>query len=85
MAADKDAVAVGLIEAGADYICRSLDVLGWQPTDPLGLLGGLGPQYSCYLPDAVAGSVVEPIGSNLDAALTLAASLCSRRHPSRQS
>jgi glucosamine kinase len=84
MAAEKDAVAVELIRAGADYICRSLDVLGWQSAEPLGLLGGLGPQYSCYLPEAVAGSVVEPNGSNLDAALTLAALLGSTRHPSRQ-
>jgi glucosamine kinase len=75
MAADRDAVALELIGAGADYICRSLDVLGRQPGEPLGLLGGLGPQYFGYLPDAVAKSVIKQKGSSLDAALAAAASL----------
>ncbi|MFT4959447.1 MAG: glucosamine kinase [Paracoccaceae bacterium] len=74
-AAKQDAVAIRLMHLGADYICRSLAVLGWQTGETLCLIGGLGPHYTLHLPDAIAASVVAPKGSALDVALTLAAGL----------
>lgn len=75
LAAEKDDVGLRLMQLGADYICRSVDALGWQAKEPLCLIGGLGPHYSAYLPEHIATSIVEAKGNGLDAALMLAAKL----------
>lgn len=68
-----DGTAVALMQAGADYIARSAQQLGWQPGDPLCPIGGLAARYAPFLPDTMAASLVEPQGTALDGALALAA------------
>jgi glucosamine kinase len=63
-----DPLAARLMREGADYIRRALERLGWDPSEPLCLTGGLGPAYARWLG---LGSV-PPRGSALDGALTLA-------------
>ena len=77
MADELDKVAIGLMQAGADYIEHSLTILGWQPSEPLCLIGGLGPHYAAYLPADMASAVTNPKGTSLDGALFLASQLSS--------
>ena len=64
-----DALGVRLMQEGAAYIRRALDVVGWTPSEALCLTGGLGPAYARWLnlPTVAAK------GTALDGALALAA------------
>lgn len=70
--AGDDATAARLMEAGARYLQAALAVLGWQPEEPLCLLGGLGPRYANWLPPPIRAALTPPRGSALDGALALA-------------
>lgn len=72
-AAAGDPLACALMEEGAGYIVRGLASLGWRKGEPLCLMGGLGPEYTSFLPPVMQESVVPPKGSALDGALALAA------------
>lgn len=70
-----DSVALQLMHEGAAHIERALAALGWSPGERLCLVGGVGPCYAQYLPDAIKLAVARPRGSPLDGALALAARL----------
>ncbi len=74
-----DPVARRLMMSGAGYLTRALRALGWQPGEKLCLLGGLGSHYANWLDQDTAASIVEPLGSALDGALTLAARIGAGR------
>ncbi|RBW45875.1 hypothetical protein DS901_01750 [Loktanella sp. D2R18] len=60
------------MQRGADDMARGLTQLGFQPGDPLCLLGGLGPHYAGYLPPAYLAGKMDAKGSALDGAFALA-------------
>ncbi|MDZ4312635.1 MAG: BadF/BadG/BcrA/BcrD ATPase family protein [Cypionkella sp.] len=64
-----DALGARLMQEGAAYIRRALDVVGWKPTEAFCLTGGLGPAYARWLdlPSVTAK------GTALEGALALAA------------
>lgn len=64
-----DPLGARLMQEGAAYIRRALDVVGWKITEALCLTGGLGPAYARWLdlPTVTAK------GTALDGALALAA------------
>lgn len=64
-----DPLGARLMQEGAAYIRRALDVIGWNPSEALCLTGGLGPTYASWLnlPTVTAK------GTALDGALALAA------------
>ena len=64
---------------GAQYIEGALSALGWQPGEPLCLVGGLGPDYRDWLDGEVAASCMTPKGNALDGALALASRLEEER------
>lgn len=76
-AAQDDAVARALMESGAEYIIAGLAAIGWTPTEPLCLTGGVGPTYAPYLPEKTAKAVVAPKSNGLDGALHLAQRLAT--------
>ena len=67
-----DLTATCLMHEGADYIVKTLNTLGYKPSDPLCLTGGLGPEYAAFLPPDLAANIISPKGSALDGALLLA-------------
>ncbi|MGI9390616.1 MAG: BadF/BadG/BcrA/BcrD ATPase family protein [Boseongicola sp.] len=71
-AVDGDTVATTILSEAADYIARALPRLGWTPGKALCLTGGIGPEYSRYLPANLRSSLVDPAGSPLDGAIDLA-------------
>jgi glucosamine kinase len=71
-AASGDALAIGLMREGADYITAALAALGWRPGQRLCLAGGLGPAYANWLPPEIAEGLAAPDGTALDGALILA-------------
>lgn len=64
-----DPLGTRLMQEGAAYIRRALDVVGWQPGEALCLTGGLGPAYARWL----ALDTIPAKGTALDGALALAA------------
>lgn len=64
-----DPLGARLMQEGAAYIQKALDVVGWTPGEALCLTGGLGPAYGRWLnlPTVAAK------GTALDGALALAA------------
>ncbi len=64
-----DPLGARLMQEGAAYIRRALEVVGWQTSETLCLTGGLGPAYARWLdlPTVTAK------GTALDGALALAA------------
>ena len=64
-----DSLGTRLMQEGAAYIRRALQVVGWNPSEALCLTGGLGPAYAGWLdlPTVTAK------GTALDGALALAA------------
>jgi len=76
-AAGGDAVGVGLMQAGAVYLTRALEVLSFAPPQVLCLTGGVGPHYAPYLSKTVQAAIVAPQGQALDGALRLAADLAA--------
>ncbi|WP_147249825.1 hypothetical protein [Loktanella sp. D2R18] len=71
-AIDGDTWAQSILQRGADDMARGLTQLGFQPGDPLCLLGGLGPHYAGYLPPAYLAGKMDAKGSALDGAFALA-------------
>jgi glucosamine kinase len=67
-----DAVAVALMQGGADYIDRALAALGYAEDDVLCLSGGVGPSYAPFLPDRLTRNLAAPKGSALDGAFAMA-------------
>ena len=67
-----DQVAVAIMQDGADHAAGVLRALGWTDGMALVLTGGLAPQYRAYLPANMQSAVIEPAGSPLDGALSLA-------------
>ena len=74
-ARDGDDVATAMMGDGAAYIERGLDALGFEPGAPLCMIGGLGPHYVPWLSPRFTGNLVDPKGTALDGALSLAARL----------
>lgn len=72
MALGGDAGARVLMQRGAAYLVRALEVLAFGEGDVLCLGGGLGPHYAGFLPEDIRARIVEPEGSALDGALALA-------------
>ena len=64
-----DPLGARLMQEGAAYIRRALDVVGWKTTEALCLTGGLGPAYARWL----ELPTVTAKGTALDGALALAA------------
>lgn len=64
-----DPLGARLMQEGAAYIRRALEVVGWNPSEALCLTGGLGPAYIRWL----NLPTVTPKGTALDGALALAA------------
>lgn len=64
-----DPLGARLMQEGAAYIRRALDVVGWTSSEAFCLTGGLGPAYARWLnlPS------IAPKGTALDGALALAA------------
>lgn len=69
---DGDAVAVELMQCGAELQSRTLTQLGWAAPVPLCFTGGLAAQYRAYLPEAMQRAVQPPQGTSLDGAVGLA-------------
>jgi len=70
---------IELMQAGAAYLKQAINTLGWQPGEPLCLIGGLGRFYTPFLPDQMVQSVTPPKGTALDGALHLAERLAARQ------
>lgn len=77
-AAEGDGVGVALMQQGAAYLARALDVLGFAPPEVLCLTGGVGPHYARYLPKAAQPAIVAPQGQGVDGALRMALELAAR-------
>ena len=71
-ATEGDTIANSILSQAADHIARALPKLGWTPGAALCLTGGIGPVYGRYLPANLRSSLVEPAGTPLDGAITLA-------------
>lgn len=72
-----DRVGIALMQQGAAYLTRALDVLGFAPPDLLCLSGGVGPHYAPYLPSKVQDAIIAPMGQGVDGALRLALTLAA--------
>ena len=73
-----DAVGLALMQQGAAYLARALDVLGFAPPDVLCLSGGVAPHYAPYLPEHAQKAIIAPLGQGADGALRLALNLTAR-------
>lgn len=67
-----DALALSILQAGADEIAETLRALGWQAGTRLCLTGGIGPFYASYLPADMRADLADPLGLPLDGAMALA-------------
>lgn len=67
-----DAIAVGLMREGAQFLERGLDALGFVEGNTLSLTGGLGPKYAGWLAARYTRAVVPPRGTALQGAFALA-------------
>jgi glucosamine kinase len=67
-----DAVGAALMQHGADYLARALEVVGFTAPDVLCLSGGVGPHYARFLPKHVQRAIVAPKGQGVDGAVRLA-------------
>lgn len=67
-----DAMALSLMQAGADYLIAGLHGLGCAADEPLCPMGGVAAHYIPYLKRAGFTNIVAPKGSALDGALALA-------------
>lgn len=74
-----DTLATDLMRAGADYIARGADALGWKDGEPFCLIGGLAPHYAPYLPPGIAAALRDPQGNALDGTLILASRLAAEQ------
>lgn len=76
-AAQGDAAAALQMRRGAAYIATGLNALGWQPGEPLCLIGGTAPAYKDWLPGEMADALVAAKGTALSGALMLARHLAT--------
>ncbi len=67
-----DPAATEVMAAGAAYIVKLIDALGYRPGTRICALGGLGPHYRDFLPENIVADMSEPDGSALDGAVILA-------------
>ena len=74
-AVQSDPLARSLLQRGAEYVAQGLSALGWQQGQVLCLMGGVGPIYEPYLPEAMQQALCPPRGTALDGALQLAQDL----------
>jgi glucosamine kinase len=73
-----DAVGVALMQQGAAYLTRALEVLEFAAPEVLCLSGGVGPHYAPYLPETAQKAIIAPKGQGVDGALRLALELAAR-------
>lgn len=71
-AAAGDAVGGSVMSDGARLICRTLRGLGWEPGEPVCLIGGASSAYRAFLPAEIAAALVSPRGAAIDGAIALA-------------
>lgn len=69
-----DANAVSLMRSATECLLQSLGRMGWTSDSPLCLTGGIGPQYTAYMPAAVQDVLATPQGTPLAGAIALAQS-----------
>ena len=74
-AASGDALAVRVMQDGANDLVRAIPDIGWQPGQRICLTGGIGPQFARYLPKTQQAHITDPVGEPLDGALALARDL----------
>lgn len=74
-----DADGVALMQRGAAYLARALDVIHFVPSDLLCLTGGVAPHYAPYLPAAAQQAIAPAKGSGVDGALRLALAAVKER------
>ncbi|MCG7493090.1 BadF/BadG/BcrA/BcrD ATPase family protein [Thalassobius sp. Cn5-15] len=74
-AAAGDALALGLMQEGADYIAKTTYALGWRVGQALCLTGGIGPHYAALLPDDMQAALQPAVSTPLEAALDMAQAL----------
>lgn len=77
-AADADAVAQSIMQAGARYVADGIDQMGWTRGQIICLTGGIGPTYQPFLPQDMRDALAAPIGAPLDGAIALAKSHANR-------
>ncbi len=70
-----DIAGLAIVRAGAGYVIRALDALGYRSGDALCLTGGIGLRMAAHLDDRYTANLIEPLGSALDGALRLAAGI----------
>lgn len=71
-AAHKDAIALRIMQQGADEIARGLRKVGWRAGQVVCLTGGIGPHYIDHLPADLRTHIADREGEPLDGALALA-------------
>ncbi len=80
-ARDGDAVALALMQEGADYIYAGLQALGLDQNARVCAIGGVAAHYADYLPQEVREAMADPAGTALDGALQLARQLAASGKP----
>lgn len=73
-----DAVALGLMQRGAEYLTDGLRAIGHVKESPICTIGGVAPCYAEYLPQELQSCLAESEGTPLDGALVLARQLAER-------
>ncbi len=76
-ASEGDAVARRLMQEGADWVAEGLRAMGATDGEAVCLIGGIGPYYADYLPDALTQNLLEPRGTSMDGAVLLARELAA--------
>lgn len=71
-AVDGDAVAVQVMQAGADVLAQEVQAIGWRSGLPLCLTGGVAVAYVPYLPGDLRAAVQPMKGKPIDGAVALA-------------
>ncbi|WP_204115316.1 BadF/BadG/BcrA/BcrD ATPase family protein [Shimia biformata] len=75
-----DALAVAVMQAGADYAVETAARMGWTQGVPLYLTGGIGPHFAPYLPADMQSQIRQPLGVPLDGAIALAREVANDNH-----
>lgn len=75
-----DAHACALLQKGGTYLQACVDHFALSDQDVLCLGGSLGPRYAAWLAPEAQTRIVDPLGTALDGALTLARRAAEVRH-----
>ena len=67
-----DALAILILQAGADYLSDRMEKMGWRTGLPVCLTGGIAPFFAAYLPDDMRSALTDPLGDPLTGAVALA-------------